>query len=160
MENIGMVEYAQNSCSTFACHIWILKRVASWAARCWIYDIIFILYHNQISPKQIHIWALSKSVFFLKAYTSSTVEYLIKGVDESVGRRWEIRPPCGLHIERNQQLAALFPKPRPYAIFRETVHSKTLRIFGTIQSFIISRQLLLWCFQYYFLLFLFCSVTI
>lgn len=33
--------------------------------------------------------------------------------------------------------------PRPYAICRVTVYSIMLRIFGTIQSFIISRQLLL-----------------
>lgn len=49
--------------------------------------------------------------------------------------------------------------PRPYAICRVSVHSITLRIFRTIQSFIISRQLLLWYFQYYFLLFLFRRVT-
>lgn len=31
--------------------------------------------------------------------------------------------------------------PRPYAICRETVYSIMLRLFRTIQSFIISRQL-------------------
>lgn len=72
-DNIGIVVYAHNSCSTFACHIWILKRVASYAARCWIYDIIFILYHIPNQWKTDSHLSIVQEWNFLKAYTSCTV---------------------------------------------------------------------------------------
>lgn len=49
--------------------------------------------------------------------------------------------------------------PRPYAICRKTVYSIMLRLFGTIQSFIISRQLLTLIFSVLFLI-VFCFAVL
>lgn len=160
-DNIGIVVYAHNSCSTFACHIWILKKGSILC--CQVLNLRHNLYTLSYT-KSVENWFTSEHCPRGKFSQSLYFLYCLISYEGSRWIRREKMGNSGHFVDYTSKgINSWLPysqSPRPYAICRETVYSIMLRLFRTIQSFIISRQLLLWCFQYYFLLFLFCSVPI